>query len=545
MYPPLAREILFVPLAITWLALPLSGCQPSAPLVSVVGMHPADQASGAEPDSRITATLSDTIDTLPPAAFVLSDGDAIVAANVSVDAGKQMVSLIPERPLALSTSYTATLNLPGADEGGATVAPIVWSFTTRDVTAWQFVDGDGLNWSRDWDTYFPQLTVLGEKLYAAWREMSYRRGPMQLRVAVYNGDDTTPAWRFVDDNTQTGGINWDRNRHGFAIQITAFNGKLYAIWEENSPTVSQIRVAVYNGNDDKPAWSFVDGDEPTGLNHDPKFLASYPQLTVFDGRLYAIWSEQNGDARQIRVAVYNGRDDVPAWRFVDGDTTNGINYNAARSGFHPQFTAFGTKLVAAWEEHNGTAQQIRVAVYNGNDQAPVWSFSDGGSVNNGINHVASKNAAYPELTVYDSRLYATWTERNAEENSQVRVGVYNGDDRAPAWAFVDGDRASGLNRNPDSMAYEPQLTVFGTRLYVTWYEGDHKGRGQIRVAVYDGDENAPRWAFADGGGKKGINKNTRRSALDPQLTVFNSQLYITWKELIGRRGQRVHVAVGR
>ncbi len=524
---------------------PLVSCHHlSPPPLTIAATQPADRAEGVEPDTHISAILTGTVDDSPPLSLTLSDGKTKILGAVSVDVDARTISLAPARALALSTAHSATLTLPRQSQGGASPRRLKWSFTTRDVAAWQFVDGGGLNWSVDWDTYFPQLTALGNKLYAAWREMPYLHGPMQLRVAVYNGDDAAPAWRFVDGDTSTGGINWDRNRHGFAIQITAFEGRLYAIWEENSVTVSQIRVAVYNGDDDHPAWTFVDGNGPTGLNHDPKFVASYPNLTTFAGKLYAVWNERYGRARQIRAAVYNGNDRAPGWRFVDGDTADGINYNPARSGFHPQLTAFGDKLVAAWVERNRSADQIRIATYNSVDRAPAWTFIDGGG-DSGINRDAARSAAYPELAVYAARLYAIWTEKDAHDTNQVRVAVYNDDDSAPAWTPVDSGGVSGLNRNPERMAYEPQLTAFGARLYATWYEGDHKGRGQIRVAVYNGDDGAPEWTFADGGGRHGINKNPRRSALDPQLTVFDSRLYITWKELIGSRGQRVHVAVGR
>ncbi|MDH3672952.1 MAG: Ig-like domain-containing protein [Gammaproteobacteria bacterium] len=525
--------------------------------MAVVATVPEAGETGVAPTVAVVATLSAPIGKASAPVFNLSAGAASLPASVSLDQSGAILTLRPERPLALSTTYMAAVRAPGA----APTQEFYWSFATRDVTSWRFVDGGGLNRSPERDTYFPQLTVLGTKLYASWREMSYDWGPMQLRVAVYNGDDETPQWKFVDGGDATG-INWDPEQHGFGVQLSAHNSKLYAIWQEKRPDVpvprtrqplprltkdmvspAHIRVAVYNGDDDAPAWRFVDGNTATGINHDTAFNASYPQLTVCNNKLYATWMESNDRARQIRVALYNGDDQTPEWNFVDGDGVGGINRDPGAGGFNPQLTALGTKLYAVWEEHNGTAQQIRVVLYNGNDQAPAWSFVDGGG-SAGINRDASRNAAAPELTVHDSRLYATWTEDN-DGATQVRVAVFDDSDDTPAWRLVDGNRAQGLNHDGKRRAYEPQLTAFGAKLYATWYEGDHRGRGQIRVAVYNGNDRAPVWTFADGNGKHGINKSVKRSAVDPQLTVFDSRLYISWKELVGGRGHKVHVAVGQ
>ncbi len=430
---------------------------------------------------------------------------------------------------------------------GATRPPDKAGGVERDSISWVFVDGPtGLNKNPELDTYFPQLTVLGSKLYAAWREMAPGAtgiGPntdMQIRVAVYNGNDAAPAWKFVDGGGERG-INWDPTTDAFDVQLTVFESRLYAIWQEKSKTADQIRVAVYNGNDDKPAWTFVDGGGATGINYDVRQGTGYPQQTVFASKLYATWMESQRNIDQIRVAVYNGKDTAPAWAFVDGIGPNGLNQNPANKAYNPQLTAFGSKLYLTWEEKRGYTGHIHVAVYNGNDKAPAWAFVDGGG-EAGINRDAAKDASYPQMTVFGAKLYATWTELN-DAAKQVRVAVYNGDDAKPAWTFVDGNGANGLNRNSRAWSYTPQLTVFGSELYATWYEGRP---AQIRVAVYNGDDQGPGWRFVDGGGRTGINKDVRYDAFDPQLTAFRFKLYAAWKEKRGApRGHRVRVAVGR
>jgi hypothetical protein len=80
------------------------------------------------------------------------------------------------------------------------------------------------------------------------------------------------------------------------------------------------------------SWAFVDGTGADGINRQAFFYADLPQLTVFEGRLYATWQESNGTALQVRVAVYSGDDASPVWAFVDGNGTNGINKDASQGG---------------------------------------------------------------------------------------------------------------------------------------------------------------------------------------------------------------------
>jgi mevalonate pyrophosphate decarboxylase len=180
-------------------------------------------------------------------------------------------------------------------------------------------------------------------------------------MAVYNGNDGIPAWTPVDDNG-TNGINKNVAQSAVAPQLTVLGSKLYATWVESKGTANQIRMAVYNGNDGVPAWTFVDGGGTDGINKNVAQYADVPQLTVLGSKLYATWYESNGTAYQIRTAVYNGNDAASAWAFVDGGGTNGINKNVARPAYAPQLTVLGSKLYSTWYEYNGTANQIRIAV---------------------------------------------------------------------------------------------------------------------------------------------------------------------------------------
>src|SRR3990172_5221825 len=509
--------------------------------LTVSSTSPFNNGTSISPDAVITAKFSKAVKNLTQATFTLSDGMGNREGTLTLDPAGFVATFVPANPLALSTTYRATLSSGITDLENNPLTPLSWSFTTRDVVSWEFVDGNGengLNYDVTKDTYFPQLTAFNSKLYAAWREMV--NDDFQLRVAVYNGNDKSTAWTFVDGGGKTG-INYDATQVAFDAQLTVFDARLYAIWQESTATGYQIRVAVSNGDDRSPEWRFVDGGGKTGINYNVAEGAGYPQLTAFGSKLYAIWEEEvKGSDKQIRVAVYNGNDKSPAWTFVDGNGKSGINHDVMQDVFFPQLTVLGSHLYATWRESNGTAYQIRVAVYNGNDSAPAWKFIDGNSAN-GINKDATEDGYYHQLTALSSKLYAIWQESNGTAY-QIRVAVYNGDGKSPAWAFVDGNGAIGINKDATKDGYNPQLTVYGSKLYATWYELTDQA-SQIRVAVYNGTDNSPAWAFVDGNSVKGINHDATKDAFDPQLTVFGSRLYATWKEK-SAAGHQVRAAVG-
>lgn len=417
------------------------------------------------------------------------------------------------------------------------VSKMVKSF--RVSGKWTFVDGDtadGINKDDFKSADHPQLTVFDGRLYAIWVE-SYNN-INQVRIAVYNGRDVNPTWTFVDGNTVYG-INKDYTKDAGKPQLTVFNGKLYAGWKEDNGIAYQIRVAVFNSNNSNPAWFFVDSNTVNGINKDNTKNADALQLTVFNEKLYVVWKEDNGIAGQVRVVVYSGNDSSPAWSFVDGNTVNGINKDNTKNIYAPQLTVFSAKLYAIWKENNSTADQIRVAVYNSNDISPVWSFVDGNTAN-GINWDNTKNAYYPQLTVFNEKLYAIWRENNSVTD-QIRVAVYNGNDTNSMWTFVDGDTNNGINKNPANFSDTPQLTVFNEELYATWVEKNSKAE-QVRIAVYNNNDVSPVWTFVDGNTANGINKDKTESTDSSQLIVFNKKLYATWSEDNSKAWQ-VRVAV--
>ena len=381
-----------------------------------------------------------------------------------------------------------------------------------DEWKWYFVDGNGtvgINKNPSNRADDPQLTVYDSSLYAAWAENN------EIKITVYNNNDNNPSWSFIDYSIP-----------GDKPQLTVFNSKLYLIWRN-----SVINVAIYNGDNKNPSWTLISNN---GLNKNINRFASYPQLTVYNSKLYATWLEDfSGSATiyNVRVAAYNGDENNPAWSFVDGENAYGLNIDPNDTAYCPQLTVFNSKLYIIWEENSQPAK-IHVAVYNGDENNPAWSFVENNG-NDCINKDITMHGSEPQLTVYKSDLYAIWTEFYNHQNGsnlQVTVAKYNGDDTSPSWQYVDSGEDYGINKNIKESADNPQLTSMNSNnpgLFAIWAEGSVS---QIHVAIFNGENNSPMWSFIDSDNVHGINKDYNLRVLHPQLTAFNSKLYAIWQE---------------
>ncbi len=335
------------------------------------------------------------------------------------------------------------------------------------------------------------------------------------------------------DGTGAAGINYATLGLSYGQSFAVFNSKLYVSWtESDASAIKQIRAAVFNGNLASPGWSFVDGGGASGLNASASKDTYGPDLAVHNSKLYSTWCEVRGGGvnRIVRVAVYNGNDGAPSWSFVDGGDNNSnlINQDTSNSVTECRIITFNGKLYVTWREKNGSPWQVHAAVFNGNDGAPGWTKLTAAG---GMNLDMSKMATVPKSVVFDNKLYVFWVEENGSGVGQVRGAVYNGDELSPSWAPVDGANASvGLNKNPAYPAENVYPIVHNSKLYLGSFEENAGGVTQLRVRVYNGNDSSPSWTFVDGNGPDGINRDPTKDLSHAAAVVAGSTLYFTWTE---------------
>jgi uncharacterized membrane protein len=331
------------------------------------------------------------------------------------------------------------------------------------------------------------------------------------------------GWSFVDGNTAIG-INKDASQDAEKPTLASFKSKLYAAWyEKNSSSKLQIRVVRFDGDESSPNWSFVDGGAANGINHDPTHEAKDPFLMSTNTKLHAIWSEKNSSNKfQIRVSGYDGN----GWAFIGGDATSGINHDSSLNAELPTLVEFNSKLYATWSERapSTSRKQIRVATYTGS----TWNFVDRDATT-GINFNVDRNAKNPQLVSFNSDLYVVWNELQTlgSTTNRIRVAKYNGNDASPNWSFVDGNSSGGINHDSSKNAENPHAIKFDSRLYVAWSETHpSSGIAQIRINAYDGNS----WRFVDGDEAVGVNHDASQDAIRCKLVAFNSKIYLIWEE---------------
>ena len=369
----------------------------------------------------------------------------------------------------------------------------------------------------------PQLATLpatatsGEKLYAAWGEHGGSGTTLQVRVAVYqNSGSAEPSWKQVDSKVKAGtttftrtaaqGINFDTSAAAWGPRLVVHKGILYATWYEIKTSKSRngpgiIRVCQYNGDDNNPAWTFIDGGTGAGLNLSSSMDAWNPTAVSFGEQLVVFWSEysyvrRKVDGDQLRAKAYNPA--TGGWQWLDGGGAAGLNLDPMGDvwGGRPVIvsaTGAQPKLYVSFIERLYSVGKtlLRVKVYQGGS---LWKVADGG---NGLNLDPSK-AVNSQFVAGDGRyIYCAWQENDSAGVGQVRVARYNGsDDDQPLWERLDGGQAAGLNWNPGASVSTFGLQSFNDKIYLHWNELSTTGSNR-RVRVWD--PVSAQWTWADGG----------------------------------------------
>ena len=412
---------------------------------------------------------------------------------------------------------------------------VTQDYTDLKAVCWEYIDNvtsGGINDNVSQNGSNPQLVEFDSTLYSAWVEPSSSDNKTRIRVAKYN--DNSSSWSFVDFS----GINFksfnssatseDASQPVLFVEDKTTPSLLMA-WIEDLSTTSYVTVARYINS----SWNYV-----AFINKNNNELSSpHGVYHSFDSSPYVTWSEDdNASVRQIRVSKATGA-------FWDGNGITGINDNTSRDATQPRLASLSSYLYAIWTEIGDNATgQIRVKVSSASSTS--WTSVDNStavdnSTTSGINRNSSYNAEAPELSVFNSKLYAAWQELNSNNVSQIRVAVFNGNITSPSWSFVDnGDSTKGMNMIIDMDVNEnatvPRMTAFDSSLYLTWIQEDGLSK-QMRLAKYNGNDSSPEWTVVDrydelGISRFGLNSNILKVAANPVLAASSSKLYAAWSE---------------
>ena len=207
------------------------------------------------------------------------------------------------------------------------------------------MNGDGTGWnatkrtSTSFDKFEPQLQVIEDKIYFVWRESDGTH--FQIWTGLMNRDGT--GWRASKRTTTP----FDKHNP----QMEVKGGKIYLTWHEaDGPDWRKAKYQIWT------ASMKIDGTEWQVVQRTNSPFDKYtPQLQVVGDKIYYVWEESDGKYRQIWTLVTNK--DGAGWKPEKRTTSRYGKYD-------PQFHIFGNKIHYVWHENHGPTEPIWVAVEN-------------------------------------------------------------------------------------------------------------------------------------------------------------------------------------
>lgn len=217
---------------------------------------------------------------------------------------------------------------------------------------WTPVDGNGIyglnyNTSNNLSAVPPSLCVYNNQLYVVWNEIISTKS--QLRIRRY---DSGSVWTFIDGGGDNG-LNYNSTISAYTPNLTSDNNNLYLFWRESN----KVRIKQYNGS----GWS-TESDGGSGWSHNGTTTTYNPFGIKFGNLNYIAWEENVSAIRQIRMVSFDGATKT----YIDGDGLNGINQSTSYSANDPSLTVYNGDLYAFWtEDKDGTEAifQIRAKKY--------------------------------------------------------------------------------------------------------------------------------------------------------------------------------------
>lgn len=218
--------------------------------------------------------------------------------------------------------------------------------TAKNRQIWTMeMDIDGMGWKEvqrthtPYDKQFPQLQVVGDKIYYAWNEFDGKH--RQIWTAEMNVTGT--GWNAV----QRTATPFDK----FEPQLHVAGDKIHYVWRQSDGAHFQVWTAVIDRNGS--GWQALRRTTTPSDKHNP-------QLHVEGGKIYFTWHEADGpDFRKARYQIWTGQMNI------DGTGWQAMQRTfASYDKYTPQLQISGDTIHYVWEESDGKYRQLWMATTN-------------------------------------------------------------------------------------------------------------------------------------------------------------------------------------
>ncbi len=248
----------------------------------------------------------------------------------------------------------------------------IWTMEMNiDGTGWKEVQRT----NSPFDKQFPQLHVVGNKIYYTWNESDgkYR----QIWTAEMNLDGT--GW----DATKRTSSSFEK----FEPQLQVLGEKICFVWRESDGAHFQIWTAIMTC--DGGGWQAVKRTNSPSDKHNP-------QLCLNGGKIYYAWHQADGsDFRKARYQIWT------AQMNLDGSEWQAIQRtNTPFDKYTPKVQSVGDKIYYVWEESDGKHRQVWTARVN--KDRTEWKSEK---------KTKSSYGKYdPQIGIVGNRIYYVWHE---------------------------------------------------------------------------------------------------------------------------------------
>jgi hypothetical protein len=377
---------------------------------------------------------------------------------------------------------------------------IVWTRLDRSDTAHLLSDAN-------YNNYSPGLITFNGILLATFT----RDEPMAAFYAYsFNGPDFNPNWllfasnytgsleygaifyynslnimypsppnslvgrRFINNAWDAAGPPFD---YGSIVKIplechgVSHNSIIHLTWIENKDGFNLVRMKSTN-----MTGSMTNGPEVStgGIDEEHFNHFATPCLASSGHFLYAAYiNETYSSNRMIKVRRYNGS----VWSSLPPDPLNPsqlfLNHDLSKSAYNPTIAFDGFNIYAAWVEcMPGNVPPYRLCVRRFNGIS--WDFIDGGYQRpQGLIWLDTNTyIEKPQLVVINGKLVCLWLEWSNGASAQLRAAVYEGfgGGNGNPWKYIDGEKSTGLNIDPNQSVISFYAAAFGGRLFVHFIE---------------------------------------------------------------------------
>jgi hypothetical protein len=328
--------------------------------------------------------------------------------------------------------------------------------------------------SADWHIY-PQLQVVGDKIYYVWEAGPEGVGTPQIWTATMNtdGTDWSATWRTTSADLKG------------TPQLQVVGDKIYYVWDEwDDNCVSQIWTATMNT--DGTDWSANKRTTSTDGKYNP-------QLQVVGDKIYYVLYGWDDGSVSIWTATMNT--DGTGWSATERITST---YNK----WGPQLQVVGDKIYYVWNGYDDVGVQIWTATMN--TDGTDWSTTK--------RTTSTYYKRNPQLQVVGDKIHYVWWEDDNNGKTQIWTSTMNTD--GTDWSTTKRTTSTYHKRTP-------QLQVVSDKIYYVWDEDDSNGKTQIWTATMNTD--GTDWSTTK-------RTTSTYDKFDQQLQVVGDKIHYVWDE---------------